>query len=589
MAVAITETSSARISTLQPIWHRSAPRRVIEAWGENDLSRGWPAWQKHLAQRKERPQPVFLDGGKPAILWGWPADVIDTDFARLAASIEADGLPSHSELPQALQLLAVAYSLPKLSERLSADSWWQLIEQFYELGSDAEQHRVGWPADPDDVLRQQLLAGELPLALSYLFPEIRALRSLRDGARSAFSEALVELTDGEGLPHSRLLPVLGPLIGCWTRARWLGANLRRGAWSPEAEVQYQWLVRRAIRLADRENRFLLTPRGALSVWSKSLFKAALELAGEEADHAAAAATLGRSVVPASVKVDPDKLPRPSFDSDWSAISVLAGGWSRSAPRLAVSYAGSEVKIELDACGERLFAGPWNVETECDGKLAQVAGEWENLCWLSDKNCDFLELSIPLSEGLRLERQLLLARNDEVLYLADIVVSASGQPRNIKHSLGLPLDERVVWQPEGDTRDGVLRAGKSQAAVLPLALPEWRVDPRGGTLTAENGRLVLTQESTVRAMCCPLFFDLRPSRAKKERTWRQLTVAEWMEVLPRDVAVGYRAQSGRAQWLIYRSLGPAGNRTVLGHNIASEFCAGRFRSGKFEEWLEIEAV
>jgi hypothetical protein len=154
---------------------------------------------------------------------------------------------------------------------------------------------------------------------------------------------------------------------------------------------------------------------------------------------------------------------------------------------------------------------------------------------------------------------------------------------------LRLDDHAVWQPEAQTRDGVLRAGKLQAAVLPLALPEWRIDPRGGMLTEENGRLVLTQESTGRAMCCPLFFDLKPTRATKERTWRQLTVAEWMEVLPRDVAVGFRAQSGRAQWLIYRSLGPSGNRTVLGHNIAGEFCAGRFRDGKFEEWLEIEAV
>jgi hypothetical protein len=520
-------------------------------------------------------------------LWGWPDDVLDTNFSRLAASIEADGLPGNSDLPQALQLLTVAYLLPKLSGWLPADSWWQLIEQLHDLSVDAEQFRVGWPADPDDVLRQQLLAGELPLALSYLFPEIKALRSLRPSARNVFSEALVELTDGEGLPHAQLLPVLGPLFGCWTRARWLGANLRRGAWSRAAEIQYQWLVRRAIRLADADKRFLLTPREAPSVWSKSLFRTALELAGDEADYAAAATALG--VVPTSVKIDRDKLPKPSLDSDWSAISVLAGGWSRSAPRLAVSYAGSQVQIELSARGERLFAGPWNVETECDGRPAQVAGEWENLCWQSDKDCDFLELSVPLSEGLRLERQLLLSRNDEALYLADIIVSTSDEPRHITHSLKLPLGEHVVWQPEAETRDGVLHAGKLRAAVLPLALPEWRVDPRGGTLIEEDRKLVLTHESTGRAMCSALFFDLKPTRAKKERTWRQLTVAEWMAVLPRDVAVGFRAQSGRAQWLIYRSLGPAGNRTVLGHNIASEFCAGRFRSGKFEEWLEIEAV
>ena len=45
-----------------------------------------------------------------------------------------------------------------------------------------------------------------------------------------------------------------------------------------------------------------------------------------------------------------------------------------------------------------------------------------------------------------------------------------------------------------------------------------------------------------------------------------------------------------QWLFYRSLGPAGNRTVLGQNIAGEFTAGRFpSSGKFKQWIEIEAV
>jgi hypothetical protein len=92
------------------------------------------------------------------------------------------------------------------------------------------------------------------------------------------------------------------------------------------------------------------------------------------------------------------------------------------------------------------------------------------------------------------------------------------------------------------------------------------------------------------MCCPLFFDLKSGRSKKERTWRQLTVAEWMEVIPRDVAVGFRAQSGRGQWLIYRALGPAGNRTIMGQNISGEFCIGRFHStGEFDDWLEIEAV
>ena len=88
----------------------------------------------------------------------------------------------------------------------------------------------------------------------------------------------------------------------------------------------------------------------------------------------------------------------------------------------------------------------------------------------------------------------------------------------------------------------------------------------------------------------MLFDLKPGRSKRERTWRQLTVAESLEIVPHDVAVGFRAQSGRDQWVFYRSLGPAANRTLLGYNIAGEFAAGRFlATGKVKEWLEIEAV
>lgn len=74
------------------------------------------------------------------------------------------------------------------------------------------------------------------------------------------------------------------------------------------------------------------------------------------------------------------------------------------------------------------------------------------------------------------------------------------------------------------------------------------------------------------------------------TWRQLTVAEDRLIVPRDVAVGYRVQIGRAQWLFYRSLAECGNRTLLGQNLVSEFLAARFgRNGIAEPLMEIEAT
>ncbi len=55
-----------------------------------------------------------------------------------------------------------------------------------------------------------------------------------------------------------------------------------------------------------------------------------------------------------------------------------------------------------------------------------------------------------------------------------------------------------------------------------------------------------------------------------------------------MAVGYRAQSGAAHWLLYRSLAPNGIRTVLGQNLSTEFLFGRFRrTGDVKRLIEIE--
>jgi len=59
-------------------------------------------------------------------------------------------------------------------------------------------------------------------------------------------------------------------------------------------------------------------------------------------------------------------------------------------------------------------------------------------------------------------------------------------------------------------------------------------------------------------------------------------------VPRDRAVGYRVQFGRQNWLIYRTLDPRGNRTVLGQNFSSEFvCCRMLKTGKTESIIEIE--
>jgi hypothetical protein len=605
MAVAITEESTVCLPSLQPLWHRKAPRRLIENCPADSPSSGWNFWQEHLRTRKSPRVPPFAKRKISALLWGWPAaweyDTLratinsPTTLAEAAIGDDAASLP---DLPFSLQLVALAYALPQLAAELPAETWWYVAEKLHAVATQAHTPRVDWRTNSPDLIRNQLLAGELPLALGYLFPEIRALHALRNDARTVLSEALIDVTDGRGLPHARLLPVLGPLLACWTRTRWLGARLRRGPWSREAELQYQWLVRQVIRLADKRGRFVLDlahreetaddDQGGKS-WNKQLMKMAIDLAGDNGDYAAAAEAMPCLRL-TTIRYAKDDRPEPSLNSEWSGMSVMADGWSQSDMRLAAAYADHPMSIELSLDGQRLLVGTWTSSTICDGKAVHAIGEWEQLCWECGKRFNFLELGLQLSDGLRLERQLLFARDDRLLYLADMIISGDAATRNLQHSFGLPLGPEARWLPENETRDGVLRNRSVRAAVLPLALREWRDDPRGGTLEESGRRLVLSQAASGRAICCPLLLDLDRRRSKKERTWRQLTVAEEMDIVPRDIAVGFRAQSGGKQWLFYRSLGKAGNRTVLGQNIAGEFSAGRFLpTGQLKEWVEIEAV
>jgi hypothetical protein len=68
----------------------------------------------------------------------------------------------------------------------------------------------------------------------------------------------------------------------------------------------------------------------------------------------------------------------------------------------------------------------------------------------------------------------------------------------------------------------------------------------------------------------------------------LTVGESLAAVPPEVAAGYRVAVGRRQWLVYRALAHKGNRTLLGHNLSTEFLVARFsQDGEVAPLIEIE--
>ncbi len=574
------------------MWHKSAPSAVRKALAHGNASLAWEAWCKHLADRSQLPAPEsLLPNGATSLNWGLPTAWQLSSPEAFAAKTSIDGVEQRvlgwlgevtggtPVVGYAIEALAVARQLPQLAALISPDAWFALLEHLSDAATDAKAN-----APEQEPLLSQLLAGELPLTLSYLFPEIKRCRALADGARQVLSMGVADLLDGEGLLHGGHFALMRPLLACWTRCETMGRQLKPGCFSASARLQLADMARHAIRFARHDGGAMLGP------FSKGddadLLRAAVALGGVAKDRALAAFFLSPARGGKSNRGKSPKAPLPAVQSEWAATALLRTDWSPTSDRVAVVYAGKTVRIELGCGRDTILSGDWSLNVVRDGCELRPRSDWEQVCWVSDADMDYLELEIELDGGVRVQRQLALAHDDRFLFLADAVLGE--QPGKLEYRACLPLAAGVAFHPAKDSREGWLEGTKRRAAVFPLALAEWRSLWAAGELQSTDAGLELTHAAKAPRLYAPLFFDLDRPRFARPSTWRRLTVAELLETKPDEVAVGYRVAIGRKQWLIYRSLAGTGNRTLLGHNLSTEALIARFdQTGEVEPLIEVE--
>jgi hypothetical protein len=637
----------------EAFWHASTPGGVRRRYASGDAAGGWKRWRRHLLDRGNlrlaEQLAEKLTGSRKkaagALSWGsfgspapqprlaWLLKMADARPRRaceLATEspvhiegwlAETAGLNSWSPTAdEALEAIAWARALSPLVRVCDTQVWWQLLKRLHVLATIATV-----PLD-DDPLAHQLACGELPWSLAALFAEIEPCRKLAPPAAKSLSLGIAELLDGTGVPQSRFLLIFHRLVASWTRSRLFAAALKTtsaesgldNCWDADAEQEFPQAVREALRLSRFDGTPVLAERGetdappANSANTAWLTDVAVALAGEgdkkyrRTMQTIAAGRGSKEHSSRSSQLTHKKLPDPAFNSEWAELAVLQTDWSSRAARLTVAYSGPTVRLELQSDHEILFGGTWELEVRAGGVLAQPRGSWSEVCWVSDVDCDYLELELELSGSMRVQRQILLSRRDQFVFLADAMLGV--EPSDLTYRSRLPLAAGITVRPPTETRELTLHGKKPRAVVLPLALPEWRVDPRGGTLTggaaseadagATNGEItsaseiVLSQSARGRRLFAPLWIDLSGKRIRNQDrdplTWRQLTVGEQRQIVSRDEAVGYRVQCGKRQWLAYRSLATPGNRTLLGVNLSTDFFVGRFGSdGETESIVEVE--
>ncbi|MFV1964468.1 MAG: hypothetical protein ACC628_03530 [Pirellulaceae bacterium] len=486
--------------------------------------------------------------------------------------------PPAADAQIGLDCLAWCHALPNLIQVLPAAPWCQLLGQLVEMARQAPEMSL-----VEEPLGQQILAGELPWTLAYLFPELAECERLAEDASSQLSHGILELLDGEGMLEGRNLHLAHPLLACWTRCGYLGRSMGRRALDAKATDQYAWFVRQSLRLARHDSSAVLSPDGG-GPWPSPLIEAALDLADDRESQVLAGHLIpGRN---GKEILERRKAPPLSIHSEWAEAAILRCDWSSESPQMAVTYGQNALNCEVNSGGQTLWSGRWDPVVSVNGQTLRSADTWDEVCWVTDSDGDYLELQINFDGNRVLQRQMFLARDDRFLFVADAVLGS--EEAEIGYEAELPLRSDVCFQPEKETREGYLRGKRRLGRVLPLSLPEWRAQPSAGELAPTETGLKLHLSQVGKRLFAAWFIDLDPTRIKYQLTWRQLTVAEQLVTQADDAAVGYRVQIGHSQWLIYRSLAPQGNRTVLGQNFSTEFVLGRFtREGEVEKLIEIE--
>ncbi len=299
------------------------------------------------------------------------------------------------------------------------------------------------------------------------------------------------------------------LWACWTRARTIGG---KSAWDPESEKQFRHFTLEAIRLTRFDGSLMLARR----------FNGAAEpelFAGRARAGETQIARPGRGPHAAGLQQAGDARPlkpAPAVNSEWSEIAVLQPSWRRGGPKLTLVYAERQVQLELECRRELVFSGNWDLESPPGRRPLEITSDWEEVCWMSDKDVDYVEIQARFSSGVIVQRQALLARQDRCLLLADAVVG--DRPGRLNTAAVCRSAPAIAVEPAAETREVWLAGRRNRLAV-------YRWHCRNG----ESTRAAANLPASATPFACgnrppptgsmPPVVDLDAERAGRGVTWR----------------------------------------------------------------------
>ncbi|MAT14710.1 MAG: hypothetical protein CMJ46_05495 [Planctomyces sp.] len=492
------------------------------------------------------------------------------------------------------QLLRVVEIFIKGGAIWSIAEFWEIYRwvatQFLHLLASRET-LVGTNATPVQML---VLEGELPWLAGLLFGSADRFREYGESGQKTLRKALKKSLDNDGTPSASIIDFLAEWLAPLIRGHFWGKLFGQDVWKKKQVELYEDLLEHASLLCRPSGRLMLSAEG------ESNHAAMLESALRQSEFANNSKALKFVTNVASIPAASrnglmvksrrwGKVKKSiSTQSDWAELALMRSNWALDADSIVVAHhEGAAPQIEMSALGERLFQGAWEVEVKIRGQKRKLTHEWECACWYSDKESDYLELALAITDEITVNRQIVLSRGDHFAMLVESSYPAGEQ--QVEISSRLPLATGVEATADQPTREWRLNVKKQAIRIFPLDEPQFKTYKTDGEMLIRDGMLEQRQ-SGIGGAINVLFLDWHPRRNRERVEWRNLTITENRRVVAPGEAFAARVRLKNRQWMFYRGLrsGWEWPRAVLGLHTNYETVLGHVSStGDIEALVNVE--
>jgi hypothetical protein len=487
------------------------------------------------------------------------------------------------------------HALPEVGGAIDPSLWLEVLQ------CALTQVDRAWANGPSEgVFPWIIWSCEVPLALAKQLSHLGGKDRIVSETLNRIALMLEDSSDSAHPFMQRGAESLRAILACVVRCRWSADTLGARKWYPPQRKALGKLATTTLSLSDAEGRQMLFDRDDTS-FDEEFWIALNLLAGENKKLRLASAcalpdSVGKGLGEKASKLRKEStldvsLPKYSQYWDKSSIATMRRSWRDKGCRLAIDFSSDVIWLDvLGEDGQRVLSGDWDVQVQRNGKAVQLDVSWQEVCWFTDDDVDYLELECGVEDVCKIQRQIMLMRDEGIIFFADALIAEQPDQWSIKSTWNTPTD--IQFKAEAKTSEGrLIRSGledQTVALLLPVAVPEWRRSPSHGKLSFSDSTLSMDCHANAKNLYSPVVMSLRGADRDQSFTWRQLTIAEELQITPREVAEAYRVQLNRDQWVFYRSLTPCTRRTVMGLHLNVEFYAGRFCSsdGEYEPMIEV---